>query len=106
MIEKFQWTLKEIRGAYGEILRAYNAIFPLHPETRIKGEDVITDFLDFDFGDNSIIERNKMLTKISSKLKEAADRSGNAATWHRDEPLDGLNQSLRERIERALKLGI
>jgi hypothetical protein len=33
MIEE-KWTLEEIREAYGEILRAYNEIFPLHPPGR------------------------------------------------------------------------
>ena len=98
--------LKEIREAYNDILQAYNAPFPLHPETRIEQEDETIDVLDFDPDDNFAIERNKRPTKISHKLKKDADLPGNAATWHRGEPLDGLNQSIRERIERALKLGI
>ena len=28
------WSLEEIREAYGEILRAYNEVFPLHPPER------------------------------------------------------------------------
>lgn len=32
--EEVQWTLKEIREAYREILRAYDELFPLHPEPR------------------------------------------------------------------------
>ena len=45
-------------------------------------------------------------TKILSKLKEGADKSGNAQIWHRGEPLDGLTQGLRERILKGLKFGI
>lgn len=30
MIEKDHWTLKEIRDAYGEILRAYDVLNPPH----------------------------------------------------------------------------
>jgi hypothetical protein len=105
MTEKAQWTLKEIRDAYGEILRTYNILFPLHPQTKIEREDVINTF-DLNRGDNIADEFNAKAKKILPKLKEAADQSGNAVTWHRGEPLDGLNQSMKERIEKTLKFGI
>jgi len=96
--------LKEIRVAYGEILRAYNLLFPLFPMMRTEGEDITEGF---DKGDENLAEsvRAKARENIP-KLKEVADQSGNAVSWHRGEPLDGLNQSLKDRVEKALKLGI
>jgi len=96
--------LKEIRVAYGEILRAYNALFPLFPMMRTEGEDITENF---EKGDESLnlMVRVKVRENIP-KLKEAADQSGNAVSWHRGESLDGLNQNLKDRVEKALKLGI
>jgi hypothetical protein len=105
MIDKPQWTLKEIRDAYGEILRGYNAIFPLHPQAKIQREDIINTF-DLNRGDDIADEFKTKAKKILPKLKEAADQSGNALIWHRGESLDGLNQSMKERIEKTLKFGI
>ena len=45
------------------------------------------------------------MREISPRLKAAADQSGNAKTWHAGEPLNGLSQGMRERIEKALKFG-
>jgi hypothetical protein len=105
--EKVQWTLKEIRDAYGEILRAYNALFPLHPQTRMEHEDIIIDTVDSHRGDDDFHATFQAKAReILPKLKKAADQSGNAVTWHRGEPLESLNEGMRERIERALKFGI
>ena len=106
MIGKAQWTLKEIREAYGEILRAYNILFPLHPQTRIEREDIIGDPKFSSYGDDFHVTFCAKYRKILPELKEAADRSGNAVTWHHGESLDGLDQRMRDRIERALKFGI
>jgi hypothetical protein len=96
-------TLQEIREAYAEILRAYNAIFPVHPETRIKFEDE-TEGLDR--GDQNFLDTFRMKAKkIVPKLREAADQSGNVKVWHRGNPLEGLNQGMKERVEKALNLG-
>jgi hypothetical protein len=105
MTEKIQWTLKEIREAYLEILRAYNAIFPVHPETRMKFEDD-TDILDPRKEDFRIAFRFRKTKEILPKLKEAADQSGNIKIWHRGDPLEGLNRGMKERVEKALKLGV
>lgn len=97
-------TLQEIRQAYGEILKAYNGIFPIHPETRIKFEDD-TDILDRreeDFRAAFLWKAKKILPN----LKEAADQSGNVKIWHRGDSLEGLNQGMKKRVEKALKLGI
>ncbi len=97
-------TLQEIRQAYGEILRAFNTLYPLHPATRKEPQD-ITD--NFDKGDESLIEAIRTKArKIFPKLKGTADQSGNVKVWHRGDPLEGLNRGMRERIEKALKLGI
>ena len=106
MTEKAQWSLKEIRDAYGEIFRAYNALFPLHPEARMHREDMIGAF-DFDRGDDNFHATfHAKVKKILPKLKGAADRSGNSVTWRRGEPLDSLNKAMRDRIGKALRLGI
>jgi hypothetical protein len=105
---KTRWTLKEIREAYRQSLEAYNELFPPHPETK-KTPGSITE----DMGENFPKDEEhfnktlmKRLKKIFPKVKEAADHSGNAFVWHRGDPLDGLNQVMRERIEKALNFGI
>jgi hypothetical protein len=104
MTSRSGWTLEEMRQAYGEILSAFNALFPVHPETRRKFEDE-TDMFDRNEEDfrAAFLWKAK---KILPKLKEAADQSGNVKVWHRGDPLEGLNLGMKERIERALKLGI
>jgi hypothetical protein len=104
MSEKVQWTLGEIRVAYAEILRAYNELFPLHPQRKTECEDMTWSF---EKGEESLFNmvRAKARENIP-KLKEGADQSGNAVLWYRGEPLDGLNQGLRERVEIGLKFGI
>lgn len=103
--EKGQWTLKEIRDAYGEILKAFNATFPLHPQTKIQREDIVNTF-DLNRGDDIYDTFNAKAKKMLPKFRRIADQSGNASSWRRGEPLDGLNEGMRERIERALKFGI
>ena len=107
MNKKNRWTLKEIREAYGQILGAYNEIFPVRAETRkcVEGMESMGDEILKDDGD---IKKafQAQARKTLPKLKEAADSSGNPITWRRGESLDGLSQSLRDRVEKALKLGI
>ena len=104
MKNKTSLTLGEIRDAYGEILGAYNELFPVHPVSRTEGEDITEDF---DKGTDFLIGTvSARLKEVSPMLKEIADQSGNAMVWRRGDPLDGLNQGLRNRIERALKFGI
>jgi hypothetical protein len=95
--------LKEIRQAYREILEAYNSRFPLHPQTRAGGEDISEPFGKEEISFQLEFERTK---EIRAKLKEAADRSGNAQVWERGKSLDGLDQGLRERVDKALNFGI
>jgi hypothetical protein len=104
MNDRSEWTLKEIREAYREILRAYNDLFPVHPQTTTKYEDGTQGF---DQGDYNFLDTFRMKAKeVVPKLKQAADQSGNAQIWHRGEPLDSLNQGMRDRIGKALKLEI
>jgi hypothetical protein len=111
MSEKVQHNLKEIRGAYAEILSAYNATFPLDPPTK-KDADMMDRFAEdtTDKSDKGNHDLPRILRAKAKKalpmLKEGADQSGNAVSWHRGQPLDDLNQGLKDRIERALKLGI
>jgi len=99
------WTLTEIRDAYGEALRAYNELFPLHPRGRKNYEEILPEGLSID-REEPINTFRKKATEINLKLKESADQSGNAVTWHRGDPLDGLDQNLRDRILRGLEFGI
>ena len=103
MSEKSQWTLNEIRAAYRDILSAYNALFPLYPQTRIGREDIEGD-PDKGEDETYLAFRGKMKKKVP-ELKAIADQSGNARVWHRGDPLDGLDQGLKDRIEKALKFG-
>ena len=103
-MSKKVWTLKEIRDAYGEALRAYNELFSLQSR-RIDREDLLPEGFSID-REEPINTFRKKATEINLKLKEAADQSGNAVTWRRGDPLDGLDQGLRERIERGLEFGI
>jgi len=103
-MSKKVWTLEEIREAYGEALRAYNELFSLQSR-RIDREDLLPEGFSID-REEPISTFRKKATAIISKLKEAADQSGNAVTWHRGDPLDGLDQSFRNRVLRALEFGI
>ena len=99
-----EWTLKEVREAYGEILRAYNNLFPLHPQKRSDHEEPMEGV---DYGDIGFLEEFRRKGKeIGAKLKRAADQSGNAVVWLRGDSLEGLSPGMKERIERGLKRGI
>ena len=50
------WTLKEIRDAYGDALRAYNELFPLHPRER---KSYVETFPDLDVGDTEDLNGNE-----------------------------------------------
>ena len=106
MTKKDQWTLQEIREAYIEILKSYNALFPLEPLMRREVEQIEMPET-FHRGDDNF-QKGLMteMKKVIPKLREAADQSGGAVTWRYGESLDGLNQGLKNRVERALKFGI
>ncbi|MGO8988757.1 MAG: hypothetical protein ACLQGU_04320 [bacterium] len=97
-------TRREIRDAYRDILSAYNELFPVHPITRQGGQGYEGSF---EKGDESLIDLVKTKTReVGPELKEGADQSGHAVTWRRGAPLDGLNESLKCRIETAIKFRI
>jgi len=56
--------------------------------------------------ENLFLTFGEKYRKTFPELKIAANQSGNSVVWRVGEPLDDLNQSLRDRIERALKFGI
>jgi hypothetical protein len=99
-----EWPLPKIREAYREILNAYDEICPLHPKTSVKDEDITPPF-DQGEDDSSFTVRKKM-TGILQKIKDTADRSGNAIVWKRGDPVEGLPPGMRGRIEKALKVGV
>jgi hypothetical protein len=104
MTEKIQWTLKEIREAYREILRGYDALFPIHPETKKKVEDMTPPL---DYGEDGFFLTLRAKTKaVLPKMKEGAAKSGNPVIWRRGDPLEGLGREMRKRIEKAMKFGI
>ncbi len=99
--------LKEIRDAYGEALSAYNELFPLYHSGRVDRGEILPEGLNIDLGEKDNINAfRKKATEMAFKLKEAADKSGNAVTWHRGESLEGLNQSLKKRVLKGLEFGI
>lgn len=103
MTEK-TWTLREIQDAYAEILKAFNVVYPVGSVPKRKDE-TLPEAFDPEgerFFQDTFIE---MAKKAIPKLKAAADRSGNARIWHRGESLDGIDQRMRERIEKALEFG-
>jgi hypothetical protein len=105
MNEKPTWTLEEIRKAYADALTGWNALFPLHPESRREGDDVERwgDFEEEDFCAD--VFRKKGMRALS-RLRKAAAQSCNAQIWHAGESLNNLSQGMRERIEKALRFGI
>ena len=107
MSRRVQWSLKEIRSAYVEAVSAYNEIYPIHPPERISVEGIEEMGEEVLKGDECLVETfRKKAREITPKLKEAADQSGNAISWHCGQSLDGLNQGMKERIEKALRFGI
>lgn len=97
--------MKEIRNAYREILTAYNVLFPLSPNIEKGKEEALPNCLGID-EESTCLRTMKALKKAHDGLKEAADRSGNVRIWRSGEPLEGFPQSLKERIELALRSGI
>jgi hypothetical protein len=103
MSDRSEWTLQRTREAYGEILWAYNNLFPLHRQKRTEHEEPMESI---DYGDIEFLENFRRKGKeISGKLKRAADQSGNAVVWRRGDSLEGLSLGMKERIERGLKRG-
>jgi hypothetical protein len=96
-------SIEEIREAYGEIIRAYNEIFPLHPRTRKLSLDEENDLC---WGDSAELFRLSVNRKAMDKLRQSANESGNPVIWNRGDPLDGLPEGVRKRIEKAIKFGI
>jgi hypothetical protein len=98
-----EWTLEKMREAYGKNLRAYNEIFPLHPQTTMRRED---ESENFNQGDQDFLDIFRVKAKkIFPKVKDGADQSGNPVVWRRGDPLDSLSPAMRGRVERALKFG-
>lgn len=98
--------LKEIRQGYGEALMLYNEIVPLHPQERKEPETEFPGTID--------LAESRRTAKACVKVCEATEgtaeisspnQPANAQIWCRGEPLDNLNEGLKERIERALKFG-
>ncbi len=99
-------TLQEIRKAYGETLKAYNALFPIHSNGRRVKNEIAQDNFD-PGGDSFYLEIfPEKFRKNFPRLKKAADQSGGSRVWHRGDHLDGLSQGMKDRIEKALKFGI
>jgi hypothetical protein len=103
---EIQWTLHKIREAYGENLRLWNGLYPIHLGERSNVEEVTEDSIEY--GDlknasETICQRAK---EVMARLKKSADLSGNSRVWRKGEPLDDLPRGMRERIERALNFGI
>jgi hypothetical protein len=103
MSDGSEWTLEKIRKAYGEVLWAWNELFPLHPQKRSDQEEPMESV---DYGDIEFLETFRRKGKeIGGKLKKAADQSGNPVVWHRGDPLDSLTPGMKGRIKRALEFG-
>lgn len=105
MNEKAQWSLAEIREAYRDILQAYNALSSPFSESKSNSEGE-PETLEGTRDEESFKMIRLKLRQVSRALKEGADRSGNVQVWRRGDPLDALNQGLRDRIEKALRWGI
>jgi hypothetical protein len=100
-----EWTLQKIRQAYGEILEHYNILFAPQPSREKEGKE-IPDAFETDGDDFYRKTFPGKFKEVFPKIKAAADHSGNAKTWRAGEPLDGLNEGLKERIRRGLEFGI
>jgi len=104
MNDRPEWTLKEIRRAYGEVLQAYNNLLPLHRQKRTEHEEPMESV---DYGDIEFLEKFRRKGKeIVPKLKRAADQPGNPVTWRQGDSLEDLNSGMRERILKGLEFGI
>jgi hypothetical protein len=101
-----QWTLQRIKEGYRENLALWNELHPIHPEPRMGVER--TELYGCEPGDvkEMSMEFCERARQVTPQLKERADRSGNPFKWSRGDPLDGLPDGMKERIEKALGFGI
>ena len=103
MNDQAQWPLQKIRDAYLDVLDLYNNLFPLRPERKSEREEE-PNFFDLE-EDPTISAVAARVDDIGPKLEEAADPSENCQIWRSGESLQGLNQGMKDRIEKALKFG-
>ncbi len=99
------WTLQKIREAYFENLELFNdrSLFLIRETNRKETELDTPDPDGLSPFESNLLEK---LKEVGPKLRAAADQSGNAQTWQIGQSLDGLSQGIKERVEKALLLGI
>ncbi len=98
--------LQELREAYLENLKAYNALYPVEIDGFQKGI-MMEAIPEPEEKDHPFLkEFHKKAVKIQKELEDSADRSGNAQVWRRGDPLENLRPGLRQRVEKALRFGI
>ena len=93
--------LKEIRAGYRDVLTAYSELMD-SPMTKRRDDEMEGR------GERSecpSITARAKLRRVAPKLQQLADQSGNVRVWRRGEPLDGLAEGMKARIERARKFG-
>lgn len=104
MSDRGQWPLQKIRESYLDVVDLYNDLFPLRPG-RKSGTEEDPNFFDLE-EDPAILAVPGKEGEMGPKLEEAAGLSQNCQIWRRGESLQGLNESLRHRIARALEFGV
>jgi len=101
-------NLEKIKEIYLENLKFYNELYPIRINNTKKISNLyfdeepslsIKDTFDFK---KSVLKMKKKLIELENNLNQI----GNPKIWRRGEPLNHLDSSLRERIEKALKFGI
>ena len=101
-------NLEKIKEMYLENLKLYNELHPIRINNTRKISNLyfdeepslsIKDTFDLK---KSVLKMEKKLIALENNLNQI----GNPKIWRREEPLDHLYSSLRERIEKALKFGI
>jgi hypothetical protein len=55
------------------------------------------------YGGRGLTEK---MRSIEPRLKQAADESGNPVVWYRGDPIKGLPEGMRQRVETAMRFGI
>ncbi len=98
-------TLKEIRAGYREVLALYNGMFPSYPKERKDPELTFPEVVDL------AVSRRAAKVYVKTPGKKTTEITGpcqwaGAQIWHRGEPLEGLDASMRARVTKALDLGI
>ncbi len=95
--------LKEIRAGYRDILNAFDELNPIQPREKVQ-EAILTPLQE---GENfgSAETRSLRTARRIQKQKKRADESGNAQVWRRGDPVDGLSEGMKVRVEQAVKFG-